>query len=121
MYSNMSTNVINSVALLLFGAVRRQILTLLLLDPERSIHLRAIARMIEAPAGSTRRELEQLVVVGILTRTRIGNQIHHQANNSCEVHAELVLLVRKLSQLPYDALPSKTPQKLTAPSNDRYK
>jgi predicted nucleotidyltransferase len=89
------------IAGLLFGTVRRQVLSLLLLRPEQSVHLREIARLIEAPAGATRRELQLLVGAGILRRTAIGNQVHYQADSDCPVQAELVLLLRKLSSLRY--------------------
>jgi predicted nucleotidyltransferase len=97
----LSTYVAPDIAALLFGAVRRQVLNLLLLRPLESIHLREIARLIEAPAGATRRELELLAGAGILRRTSVGNQVHYQADTSCQVHVELQLLTRKLGQLRY--------------------
>ena len=97
----MDTVIVSDLAALLFGSVRRQVLNLLLLRPLESIHLREIARLIEAPAGATRRELQLLTGAGVLRRTAIGNQVHYQADTSCQVHVELQMLMRKLSQYRY--------------------
>jgi predicted nucleotidyltransferase len=102
-----NTNVSQGMAEVLFGNLRLQVLKLLLLRPAESIHLREIARLIEASAGATRRELELLVAAGLLQRTAVGNQVHYQAETGCAVYSELTLLLRKLAQLRYTTPPSR--------------
>jgi predicted nucleotidyltransferase len=81
----------------LFGTVRTRLLSALLLHPENSSHARELARRIDAPAGSTNRELAKLADAGILLRQHIGNQVHYRANRDCPVFAELAGLLRKTS------------------------
>lgn len=81
----------------LFGKVRTHLLSALLLHPEISSHARELARRIDAPAGSTNRELVKLADAGILLRQQIGNQVHYRANRDCPIFAELTGLLRKTS------------------------
>jgi predicted nucleotidyltransferase len=81
----------------LFGTVRTRLLAALLLHPEASLHARELARQIDAPAGSTNRELAKLADAGILLRQHIGNQVHYRANRHCPIFADLASLLRKTS------------------------
>lgn len=74
---------------LFFGAYRRQVLGLLLLHPDESFHLRAIARVTRTQPGTLRRELALLTAAGVLARERIGNQVHYRADSACPIHDEL--------------------------------
>lgn len=89
-----ATNI--GLADLLFPAQnRRKALALLLLHPERSLHVREIARLASAPAGTMVKELDRLQEVGLLTKTRVGNQVQFSANRQHPVFAELAALLRK--------------------------
>lgn len=89
-----ATNI--GLADLLFPAQnRRKALALLLLHPERSLHVREIARLASAPAGTMVKELDRLQAVGLLTKTRVGNQVQFSANRNHPVFDELVGLLRK--------------------------
>jgi len=55
-----------SPAEVLFSAYHRRILALVLLRPEQSFHVRAIARLAGVPAGSLHRELKLLAESGLL-------------------------------------------------------
>ena len=116
----MDTAIVSDLAALLFGSVRRQVLNLLLLRPLESIHLREIARLIEAPAGATRRELQLLTGAGVLRRTAIGNQVHYQADTSCQVHVELQMLMRKLSQHRYTPSAGRPVLRVAETASPRY-
>ncbi len=58
---------------LLFTAYRRQVLGLLLLRPDDSLHVREISRLTGVPAGSLHRELRTLTEAGLLLREPAGN------------------------------------------------
>jgi predicted nucleotidyltransferase len=89
-----ATNV--SLSDLLFPAQnRRKALNLLLLHPERSLHVREIARLASAPAGTMVKELDRLHEVGLLIKARVGNQVQFSANRHHPVFSELVALLQK--------------------------
>ena len=84
---------------ILFGAYRRQILSLLLLRPDESFYVREIARMTDVPAGSLHRELKLLTDAGLLSRAEAGNQVRYQVNRDCPIAPELAGIFRKTSGL----------------------
>lgn len=84
-----------NLASLLFGGYRRAVLTLLLLRPEESLHVREIARATGKPAGTLVRELNALAEAGILARKRVGNQVHFQANPACPIYEDLRNILKK--------------------------
>jgi len=83
----------------LFGAYRRQILSLLLLRPDESFYVREIARMTGVSAGSLHRELKLLTDAGLLLRTEAGNQVRYQMNHDCPIEPELAGIFRKTAGL----------------------
>ncbi|QDQ26885.1 nucleotidyltransferase domain-containing protein [Chitinimonas arctica] len=84
---------------LLLGTQRRKVLSLLLLHPELSLHVRELARQTAIQPGTLNRELGKLAAAGVLLRQRVGNQVHYQANPACPVFEELAGLLRKTSGL----------------------
>jgi len=66
---------------LLFGSYRRQILELLLGQPDLSLHVREIARRTGIPPGSLHRELRALAEVGILERMPVDGQVRYRADD----------------------------------------
>lgn len=84
---------------LLFGRYRQRALAQLLLHPDSSYHVRELARLIDTPPGTLHKELARLAEVGLLSRTRQGNQVRYQANRDCPVFAELAGVFRKTSGL----------------------
>lgn len=80
---------------LLFGGYRKRVLSLLLLHPEQSLHLREIARALDKPAGTLLRELKALADAGVLLRLPVGNQVRFQANPACPIYEELRAIVKK--------------------------
>jgi predicted nucleotidyltransferase len=79
----------------LFGAYRRQILSLLLLRPDESFYVREIARITGVPAGSLHRELTTLTDTGLLARSTVGNQVRYQADLASPIYDELAGIFRK--------------------------
>ena|SRR5260221_534976 len=88
------------LANLLFGAYRYRVLSLLLLRPGDSFHVRMISRLTGVPAGSLHRELRQLAGAGLLGARRIGNQIHYSANEASPVFDELAAVLEKTAGAP---------------------
>ncbi|HEY4082298.1 MAG TPA: nucleotidyltransferase domain-containing protein [Burkholderiaceae bacterium] len=70
-------------------------LSALLLHPESSLHVRELARLTKASAGSLHRELRLLAELGLLNRQEIGRQVHYSANTDSPVFEELAGLLRK--------------------------
>lgn len=84
---------------ILFGAYRRQVLSLLLLRPDESFYVREIGRLTGIPTGSLHRELKLLSAAGLLRRTVVGNQVRYQLDQSCPIHEELAGVFRKTAGL----------------------
>lgn len=81
----------------IFGrsAIRRRILGLLILDPDRRLHLRAIARQVGTSAGTAARELGRLEAAGIVTRHLVGNQVEFRANLNSPLARPVAEIVRQ--------------------------
>jgi predicted nucleotidyltransferase len=88
-----------SLSSLLFPEYRRRVLGLLLLRPDESLHGREIARRTGLPAGTITRELTKLAEVGLLKRTKRGNQQVYSADTSGPIFTELASILRKTSGL----------------------
>ena len=88
-----------SLGELLFTGYRRRVLGLLLLHPERRLHVREIARLTGTVAGTVNRELAKLAEAGLLTREKAGNQVRYGANTECPIYSELAAILRKTSGL----------------------
>jgi predicted nucleotidyltransferase len=83
----------------LLGQTRSAVLSALLLHPDASLHVRELARLTGASAGSLHRELRLLADMGLLLRQEIGRQVHYRANSAHPVYAELSQLLRKTAGL----------------------
>lgn len=88
-----------SLPALLFPEYRRRVLGLLLLRPDEALHGREIARRTGLPAGTITRELTKLAEVGLLKRTKRGNQQVYSADTSGLIYTELASILRKTSGL----------------------
>jgi predicted nucleotidyltransferase len=87
------------LAALLFGNYRRRVLGLLLLHPEKTYHVREIARLTKTAPGTLHKELTRLAEAGLLSREQVGNQLRYAANSDCPVFEELASILRKTSGL----------------------
>lgn len=98
----------NTVSELLFPAQnRRKALSLLLLHPERRLHIREISRLTGSPAGTMVKELDRLHHAGLLLKERVGNQVRFAANPDSPVFNDLAALLKKtvgLADVLADAL-----------------
>lgn len=87
--------IVNISDLLFPNKYRRRVLALLLTNPDKWIHLRELARMVGAVAGTLKKEMDALVAVGLLRTQRVGNQTQFSANPDHPVYPELVTLIKK--------------------------
>lgn len=74
---------------------RGKALALLLLQPQRRLHVREIARLTGTVAGTMNKELDRLHRAGLLEKHRVGNQLQFCANTQNLVFSELSALLRK--------------------------
>lgn len=98
---------INPAALLFPASYRRRVLSLLLLHPERALHVREIARLTGTTPGTLNKELTKLHSAGLLARERVGNQVRYSAHRGSPIYAELAGILRKtigLADVLADAL-----------------
>lgn len=84
----------------LFTTTQQRLLALLYGEPGRSFYLKELLRKTGLGVATVKRELDRMVEAGLLTRTEIGNQHHHQANPACPIHDELAAIVRKTLGAP---------------------
>lgn len=80
---------------LLFSAYHLKLLGVLLMRPDASYHVREIERMTGLSAGTALRELRRMHAAGLVTATRVGNQVRYQADTACPIFPELQGIVRK--------------------------
>lgn len=91
----MSTTLPDPVAVQLFGKLRRELLSLLFRNPDRSLYLRELVRLTGASPGAVQREVALLTSTGLLERSRRGRQVFYQANRATPVFEELRGLLDK--------------------------
>jgi len=80
---------------ILFGKVRRAILTVLFGRTEEAFYLRQIVRTTGFGLGPVQRELKQLTESGIIWRAVRGRQVYFQANLDSPIFPELKSLIVK--------------------------
>ncbi len=81
----------------LFSRTRRRVLALLFADPGRSFYLTEVVNLAGTGTGSVQRELVRLEGAGILSKRRVGNQVHYRANTKGEFFNEIRSMVIKSS------------------------
>ena len=84
---------------------RRRVLSLLLMNPQKWLHLRELARLTASSPGTLKKELDALTAAGLLNTQKMGNQIQFSANVAHPVFPELSGLIRKTTGL-HDVLVS---------------
>jgi predicted nucleotidyltransferase len=88
-----------STMLTLFPKVRAEVLRLLFTDPERSLHLRELARLSGLAVGTLQTEVSKLRAAGFIQDRRDGNRLYYTANRAHPVFAELRGIVLKSTGL----------------------
>lgn len=79
----------------LFPLSRQKLLSVLLLNPDRSFYKRELIRLTGLGVRSLLKELDVLTITDIIRKSTVGNQHHYQANPDCPIYPELVSIVKK--------------------------
>ncbi|RKZ03004.1 hypothetical protein DRQ21_06995 [Candidatus Fermentibacteria bacterium] len=96
---NMSNNPNELIGESLFGKVRRRVLSTFVLNPERTFYLLELIRFLDSGRGAVQREVTRLSGAGIITRTKVGNQVHYRANTNNLIYRELRSIFSKTTGL----------------------
>lgn len=80
---------------LLFPKLRRQLLTVLYITPDKRYYFRELSRLVGASTGALKRELLLLTDAGIIKTETLGRQHYFQADPECMIYPELRSIVIK--------------------------
>lgn len=80
---------------LLVSEVRIKILKLMILNPDKSLHVRAIVRAVGAEINAVRRELENLTTMNLLRKRQSSNRIYYIVDTAHVYYSDLLSLVGK--------------------------
>jgi len=95
----------------LFGSKTRvKLLQLFFANPNRSFYVREITRKIDEQINSVRRELSNLLSIGIITSDANNNRLYYEVNQKYDYYAPLAMIFGGLKSVPV------TPKKATAAS-----
>jgi predicted nucleotidyltransferase len=89
----------------LFGNTRSALLALFYGHVGRSYYIRQLARTVGAGHGALQRELKSLTELGLIVRSRQGNQVLYRANAKSPIFTEMKRLIAKTVGV-HDALRS---------------
>lgn len=81
----------------LFTRTQARVLGILFAEPRHCFYLSEILTLANGGSGAIRRELDKLVVAGLVKRIQQGNRQYYQADSESSVFDELHALVVKLS------------------------
>jgi hypothetical protein len=95
----------------LFGSKTRvKLLRLFYANPNRSFYVREITRKIDEQINSVRRELSNLLSIGIITSDANNNRLYYEVNQKYDYYAPLAMIFGGLKSVPV------TPKKATTAS-----
>ena len=81
----------------LFGSKTRvKLLSLFYNNPERPFYVREITRKIDEQINSVRRELQNLLNIGIVRSVSQGNRLYYEVDQKYKFHAELQSIFTKI-------------------------
>lgn len=82
----------------LFGSKTRvKLLSLFYNNPERPFYVREITRKIDEQINSVRRELQNLLNIGIVRSVSQGNRLYYEINQKYAFHSELQSIFSKIT------------------------
>ncbi len=79
----------------LFGLIRRQLLSLFFLNPEKSFYLLELINILRTGRGGVQREVANLVESGIITREKSGMKVFFSLSEDCAIKDEMQILLCK--------------------------
>src|SRR5262249_52061486 len=92
----------------LFGSKTRvKLLQLFYGNPNRSFYVREITRKIDEQINSVRRELANLLSIGIITSDTVNNRLYYEVNQKFEYYTPLLAMFGGKPMIAVAAEPSK--------------
>lgn len=99
----------------LFGSKTRvKLLQLFYTNPNRSFYVREITRKVEEQINSVRRELSNLLSIGIITSEANNNRLYYEVNQKYEHYKPLAEIFGGLKPAEDEKAPTKSKAKVTA-------
>ena len=84
----------------LFGSrTRARVIEWLFIHPDETYYVRQLSDILELDSTNLSKELDKLYQLGILAKTKSGNQKHYSANQECPIYIELRNIVIKTSAI----------------------
>lgn len=103
----------------LFGSKTRvKLLRLFYENPNRSFYVREITRKIEEQINSVRRELSNLLSIGIISSDTTNNRLYYEVNQSYEYYAALSAIFGSGSVVPAAKTKKKGTTAISAPPKE---
>ena len=91
----MGSSAASGLSAALFTPVQGRVLALLFGQPERRFRSAELIELADSGTGAVHRVLKRLSAAGLIDESRVGNQVHYQANRDSPVYEELQGLVVK--------------------------
>jgi len=80
----------------LFGSgTRAKVIEWLFMHPDEKFYVRQLSVLLELDSTNLGKELDRLYNLGIVSRSRLGNQKHYSANQDCPIYVDLRNIVIK--------------------------
>jgi len=80
----------------LFGSgTRAKVIEWLFMHPDEKYYVRQLSVLLELDSTNLGKELDRLYILGIVSRSRSGNQKHYSANQDCPIYVDLRNIVIK--------------------------
>ena len=80
---------------LFVSEVRVKTLRVLLTNPAKAFHVRALVRAVETEINAIRRELLRLTSIGLVRKRPSGNRVYYNVNTASQYYPELLSLLAK--------------------------
>lgn len=95
----MGNNLNELLSIGLFGKVRRKLLLVFMLNPDKSFYMLELIRLIDCGRGAVQRELALLVEIGIIYRKPDGKHVYYSTNTQNLIYTELRSIISKTTGL----------------------
>ncbi len=103
----------------LFGSKTRvKLLQLFFSNPNRAFYVREITRKIDEQINSVRRELANLLGIGIITSEDAQNRLYYEVNQKYEHYQALAMIFGGVKAEPAKKTPAKKGEKAAAPDEE---
>lgn len=95
----MGNNLNELLSIGLFGKVRRRLLSIFMLNPDKSFFMLELIRLLNSGRGAVQRELALLVEIGIIYRKPDGKHVYYSTNKQNLIYTELRSIISKTTGL----------------------